>query len=406
MIAQSSIERIKDYPIYDVLQHYIPDLKKAGSSYRACSPFSGEKTPSFYVVPSKNIYKCFSSGKGGSAINFVMEKFALSYPDAIKDIAGKVGERIEFDEVSTEEQKQKVHHKEVLYKINEAAARKYAEELNKIIPITETNNEQPPTDNEIFADLIIKRQYTPDTIVQWQIGYAPGNTSDYAPAQWKFLTDLIGAKHYGEALELGLIVTKNGTTYDTFRHRIMFPIHNDMGRVVGFGGRRPKEDAYNAKYINSPGSEVYVKEKTLFGLNHAAKAIRETGYAFLMEGYTDVISFHQAGYDVAVGTCGTALTVEQCKLLRRYTQKVVMFGDGDNAGQTAMLRNIDMLVQHGFEVAIVPMPIFDDGRKVDPDDLTRMFKKADISSETQDVSKKVVKKAPAKPVKKPKPKKK
>lgn len=412
MISQSSIERIKDYNVYDVLQHYIPDLKKVGANYRACSPFSGEKTPSFYIVPSKNIFKCFSSGKGGSAITFVMEKYSMSYPDAIKDIASKVGERLEYDEVSTEEQKTKLQHKEVLYKINEAAARKFVEEIKKLVPLSETTSEQP-IDNEIYADLVTKRNYTPDTIIQWQIGYAPGNTPDYAPVQWKFLTDLIGAKHYGEALELGLIVTKNGTTYDAFRHRIMFPIHNEHGRIIGFGGRRPKEDAYNAKYLNSPSSEVYVKEKTLFGLHHAAKAIRESGYAFLMEGYTDVISFHQAGYNVSVSTCGTALTVEQCKLLRKYTQKVVLFRDGDKAGQDAMLRDIDLLVAHGIETWVVPMPVFDDGRKVDPDDITRMFNKQEVKAEspiesatTEKPVKKVAKKVTVKKVvKNSKPKK-
>lgn len=370
MISQSTIERVKDLPAHTVISHYV-DLKKAGANWRGLSPWSQEKTPSFYVVPSKNIFKDFSSGKGGSAITFVMEKTGLSFPDAIKEIADKCGERIEYDELSQEDQDLALD-KDLLHKLNEAAAKQYAEQLAKLLAQRSSDLEavHPATDE------MVKRKFTISTIIQWQIGYAPGETGgEFKPTKWRFLADLIDDTNYKGALEIGLIQTKAGHTYDTYRHRVIYPIHNHQGRIVGFGGRALQEDTFNAKYINSPDSKIYKKDQVLFGLHFAHKAIHDAGYAYLTEGYTDVISFHQAGYTCTVGTCGTALTESQCKLLRRYTGKVVLFYDGDKAGQAATLRAIDMLVAHGFEVGVVPMPEFEDGRKVDPDEMTRIFNK-------------------------------
>lgn len=381
-LTQSTIERVLDADIVEVVKHYIPELKKNGSGWKAKSPFTEENTPSFNVAPSKNIFKCFSSGKGGGPVKFVMEKENVGFFDAIKLVAEIVNERLEYEDLPAN-YKEETDHRETLYKINEAAARKYVEQLSPSLL-------ERGSGGEVALSELKKRGYTPDTIIQWQLGYAPGDTAGYQPNQWKFITNLVGDKSYAGALEVGLINTKNGHTYDVFRHRVMYPIHDHTGRVVSFGGRAlestlkatpsPLERGQGgevftpAKYLNGKDSKIYHKETVLYGLYYAAKKIRACGFAYLTEGYTDVISMHQAGYDCTIGTCGTALTPQQCKLLKRYTSKAVLFYDGDDAGQKATLRAIDLLTAEGFETSVVPMPVFDDGRKVDPDDLTRMFK--------------------------------
>jgi DNA primase len=392
-ISQSTIERVHDAPILDVVRTYIHDLKKNGTTgYKAISPWSNEKTASFYVVPGKNIFKDFSSGKGGGPVRFVMEKEQCTYYEAVHKVANICNEVVEYDNVP-DNYKEETDHREALYKINEAAARKYAEQLKRSMVDQSIVDGETTIDHRlstIIQSELTKRQYTQDTIIQFQLGYAPGDTAGYQPNQWKFITALAGDKSYQTALEAGLINTKNGHTYDVFRHRLMFPIHNTQGRIVSFGGRAlpttveaspslsergPGGEVFKpAKYLNGSESKIFHKESILYGLYFATKAIRDCGYAYLMEGYTDVISFHQAGYNNAVATCGTALTPKQCELLKRYCKKVVLFRDGDDAGERAALRDIDLLVQHGFEVSIVPMPEFEDGRKVDPDDLVRMFK--------------------------------
>ncbi len=366
-ISPSSIDRIKDLPVADVIGRYI-ELKKNGSGFKALSPFNDEKSPSFYVHPAKGIFKCFSSGKGGDAIAFVMEYCNMGYIDAIKDIAQKCGERIEY-ETPTPEAKEQADQREVLYKLNLATARQYTKQLHDLI--NQRANDLS-FDHPALTE-IVKRKFSFDTLATWQIGYAP------QPEQWNFLTDLIGDKNFASAIELGLIKHKEqtGKRYDTWRNRLMFPIHNNQGRVVGFGGRALKEDQYNAKYQNSGESKIYKKDNVLYGLHLAIESIRKVGYVNLMEGYTDVISFHQAGYSNTVGTCGTALSEAQCTLLKKYCSKVVIFPDDDpnKAGEKSALRSIDLLMRHGFETAIVPMPHVE-GKKVDPDELTRICKPA------------------------------
>lgn len=380
-ITQSTIERVLDAAIYDVVNSYSDiELKKNGpTGYKAISPWGKEKTPSFYVVPGKNIFKDFSSGKGGGPVKFVMEKEQCGFYEAVHKVASIIGERVEYDALP-DNHKEVTDHRESLYRINEAAARKYVEQLR-----------QSTVDSPQWTELQ-KRCYTEHTIVQWQLGYAPGDTAGYQPNQWKFITNLAGDKSYQAAIDARLINTKNGHTYDVFRHRLIYPIHDHRGRIVSFGGRALEstvkatpslsergqggEVFTPAKYLNGADSIIFKKENVLFGLHFASKAIRACGYAYITEGYTDVISMHEAGYNNTVGTCGTALTHHQCELLKRYCKKATLFYDGDGPGQKATLRAIDMLVQHGFEVSVVPMPVFDDGRKVDPDDLTRMFKPA------------------------------
>lgn len=357
MLSPSTIEAVKDLAIDQVIGKYVT-LKPMGSTQtlRAPSPFTEEKTPSFFVVANKGFFKCFSSGKGGDHITFVIEKFGLTYVDAIKMLCKDFGIEIKYEENGhPAEYYDKI---ELLYKINHATANRYAEQLKKIFdwPLDRSDDDQ--WRQEVFAELIDRRKFTHDTIVQWQIGFAPGHTgSDFTPDKWNFLSQTLVLKGYHEhGVELGLIQTKNGSNYDTFRNRIVYPIKDHHGRYVSFGGRSLKPDTYNPKYLNGNSSPIYDKSKVLYGLNYADAAIRKAGYVNLMEGYTDVISFHQAGITNTVGTCGTSLTEDQCKLLRKYTNKAVLFYDGDEAGQNASMRAIDLLMQQGFMTSIVPMP--------------------------------------------------
>jgi DNA primase len=344
MISPSTIDRVRDLSIVDVVGKYV-DIKKVGANYRGTSPFTNEKTPSFYVVPSKNIFKDFSSGKGGDCVKFVMEKEGLNYPDAIKTLCGIFNIQIDYE--SNGHAKEYYDEVETLYKINDATANLYAKQLLEI-----------DGGHPAFSELINKRRFSPDTLLQWQIGFAPGEVSDdYTPSKWNFLSQVMISKgYYQQGVDLGLIKTKNDVNYDTFRSRIIFPIVDHAGRTVGFGGRAIKPDSVNAKYINSPESKIFNKSRVLFGLHFAAQSIRKKGYANLMEGYTDVISFHQAGQINTVGTCGTALTDEQVKLLRKYTNKAVLIYDPDEAGQNAAAKSINILNGQGFQISVVPMP--------------------------------------------------
>ncbi|MFO0414925.1 MAG: DNA primase [Pseudomonadota bacterium] len=344
MIAQSTIERIREADIYSVVSHFV-ELKKSGANYKGKSPFTNEKTPSFYVTPAKNIFKCFSSGNGGDAIRFVMLHENCGYVEAIEKIASIIGERIEYERPATDEEKARYTEEELLYKINAAAAKQYAQAL-----------QQPGIDanHPAFISLINRRRFSPDTILQWQIGYAPD--------QWDFLTQTLKEKALVDpGKKLALVKEKDGKVFDSFRHRIVFPIHDHKGRIAGFGAgilphsKTNYEDA--PKYLNSSDSAIYAKSSLLFGLHFAIHAIRKVGYAFLMEGYTDVISFHQAGYNNAVGTCGTALTPQQATLLKKYTAKVVIVGDPDHAGQEAVVRAIPILLSVGFEITVMSCPM-------------------------------------------------
>lgn len=337
MIKSETIDKIKALTIYEVLSHYVADLKRSGATYCAKSPFTNEKTASFYVVPSKNIFKCFSSGYGGDAVFFVMQLRGMSWIDAIKDIAGTCGIPIEYEESETPTQDQET--REELYKINQATAQRYINALHNI------DGTHPA-----FSELVNKRQFTPDTFIQWQIGWAPD--------EWQFLTAILKEKALIKpAKELGLVREKEQRIYDAFRSRVMFPIHNHQGRVVGFGGRALAHDSNTPKYLNSSESILFDKKKVLYGLHYAIASIRTRGYANLVEGYTDVISYHQAGQTNTVGTCGTSLTDDQCLLLKKYTNKVVLFPDPDAAGERSALRSMDLLMKYKFEVAIVPLPV-------------------------------------------------
>lgn len=353
MISRNTIDAIQQLPIKDVVdKFYKGDLKRMGSSYRGHSPWSDEKTPSFYVVPAKNIFKDFSSGHGGGAVNFVMLTQNLSYPIAVKEIAKEFSIKIEED--ANGHDPKEAESIEELYKINRSAARKYNEVLwNKL------NQSFCDFDDKELLKTIFRRWFTEETICQWQIGYAPKS--------YDFLYSIAKEKALCEpCLELGLL-RKKDNIYDSFRHRIIFPIHDERGRIVGFGGRRLNEED-NPKYLNSSESRIFIKSKVLYGLHFAIHAIRKSGYARLVEGYTDVISMHQAGFTNTVGSCGTSLTTDQVKLLKRYTNKVIVIMDGDDPGQNAADRCIDLFLDEGFQTDLVPLP---EGK--DPDDFVRMF---------------------------------
>jgi DNA primase len=359
MISRNTIDQIRELSIVDVVGKYVT-LKKAGSTYKALSPFVNEKTPSFYVVPQKQIFKDFSTGKGGDCITFVMEHENLTYPLAVKAICRDFNITVEDDYEAPVQDPKEVDRIEMLYKINLATARKYAKLLYRM-------DGKHPLFN-VVADELIRREFSEETVIQWQIGYAPD--------EWRFLTDLLVPKgNYQYGIDLGLIRTKGERNYDAFRHRLIFPIQDERGRIVAFGGRHlngavaTKTQGDVIKYINSPESDIYHKSKTLYGLFHAIPGIRKAGFANVTEGYTDVISMHQAGFNNTIGTCGTSLTDEQITLLKRYTQKVVLVYDGDKAGIAASSRAINMFLAQGFEVDVLPLP---DGK--DPDDFVRMFK--------------------------------
>lgn len=360
MISRTTIDTVRMLPIKDVIGRYVTDLKPAGGSFRAKSPFTEEKTASFYVVPGKNIFKCFSSGKGGDAITFVMEHTGKKYIDAVIEICSDHSIPVERDN-SDIVSKDETDFTESLYIVNRSAVKNFTEQLHTIWPLNGS-----PTDHPLTEELT-RRGYSTDTIVEWNLGYAPD--------AWNFLSHkMVHAGFHKQGIELGLIKDKEGRTYDTFRHRLIFPIQDERGYVVAFGGRdlpgavhtKPADKV--PKYINSADSRIFKKSKVLYGLHHAIPCIRKAGYANLVEGYTDVISMHQAGLENTVGSCGTSLTADQCKLLKRYTDNVVIFFDGDAAGQAATERAGMLLIEEGFSVQNVVLP---EGK--DPHDFVKMF---------------------------------
>lgn len=355
MIDPTTIDQVKELNILDVIGKYVT-LKKSGANYVALSPFTDEKTPSFTVVPTKRFFNCFSSGKGGDHITFIIEKFGLTYVDAIKHLCKDFAIEIKYQENGhAPDYYDKI---KLLQKIVHSTANRYAEQLKQIFSWPLIRSETDKWRAVVYNELIERRQFTLNTICQWQIGYAPGNAgTTFTPDKWNFLSQILVLNgYYEQGLELGLIKTKDRTNYDAFRNRIIYPIIDHHGKYVSFGGRSLSPDTYNPKYLNGDNSPIYDKSKVLYGLCYADMAIRKAGFVNLMEGYTDVISFHQAGITNTVGTCGTSLTEDQCRLLRNYTNKAVLFYDGDEAGQNASERSIDLLMRHGFLTSIVPMP--------------------------------------------------
>lgn len=323
-------------------------LKKAGSNYKGLSPFSNERTPSFMVSPVKQIWKDFSSGKGGNAIAFLMEHEHFTYPEALRYLAKKYHIEIEETEISSEE-KEKANERESLYIVSEYAQKFFEETLT-----------QTEEGKAIGLTYFKERGFTPETIKKFRLGYSPN--------EWIAFTD--AALKNGYQLEFlektGLTIVKEDKKFDRFKGRVMFPIHSMSGRVLGFGGRILTQDKKAAKYLNSPESDIYHKSKILYGIYHAKQAIAKADNCYLVEGYTDVIQLHQKGIENVVASSGTALTPEQIRLINRLTPNITMLYDGDAAGLRASLRGVDLILEQGMNVRICTFP---EGE--DPDSFAR-----------------------------------
>ncbi|GAB4231078.1 MAG: DNA primase [Ekhidna sp.] len=338
MIHPSTIEEIKNrMDIVEVVSDFVT-LKRSGSSYKALSPFTNEKTPSFYVVPSKGIFKDFSSGKGGDAITFVMEVDGLSYVEALKYLAGKYGIEIKEEQQSDEALKAQ-NKRESLYIVLNYANDYFQKVLH-----------ESDEGKSIGLPYFKERGFTEATIKKFELGYSS--------EIWDGLLNEAVKDGYKKELlvEAGLIVEKESKSYDRFRSRVMFPIHNVSGKTIAFGGRKLSSTDKSAKYINSPETELYHKSKVLYGMFQSKNAVRKEDNCYLVEGYTDVISMHQAGIENVVASSGTALTEDQVKLIRRYTENVTVIFDGDAAGVKASMRGIDLLLEGDLNVRAVALP--------------------------------------------------
>ncbi|WP_417600118.1 DNA primase [Owenweeksia hongkongensis] len=356
MISNESIDKIFETArIEEVIADFVT-LKKAGSSYKGLSPFVNEKTPSFIVSPAKQIYKDFSSGKGGNVVSFLMEHEHYSYPEALKWLAARYN--IEVEETGqTDEQKQKRSEKESLYLVNEFANRYFQDQLWK-----------SEEGKNIGVSYFKERGFTEETIKKFQLGYSPNEYEAFTKAAQK--------EQYSLEFLVKSGVTKegNGRTTDRFRGRVMFPILSHTGRVLGFGGRTLMKDAKIAKYLNSPESEIYHKSKTLYGIFQAKNELSKQDNCLLVEGYTDVISLNQAGVKNVVASSGTSLTKDQIVLIKRYTKNVTILYDGDSAGIKASLRGIDMILEEGLNVQVL---LFPDGE--DPDSFAKKVSSTELT---------------------------
>ncbi|MBT8385645.1 MAG: DNA primase [Bacteroidia bacterium] len=348
MITRNTIDKVFETArVEEVIGDFV-QLKKAGSNFKGLSPFADEKTPSFMVSPVKQIWKDFSSGKGGNAISFLMEHEHYSYPEAIRYLAKKYNIEVEETEQS-DEQKKQTNERESMYLVSEYARNYFHDTLLK-----------SEKGKAIGLSYFKERGYSDATIKKFELGYALD--------QWDVFTNQALAKGYQlEYLEkTGLTIVKEDKQFDRFKGRVIFPIHSMSGRVLGFGGRILTSDKKAAKYVNSPESEIYHKSKVLYGIYHAKKDVAKEDNCYLVEGYTDVISFDQAGIHNVVASSGTALTPDQIRLISRLTPNITVLFDGDPAGIRASLRGIDLILEQGMNVKVVAFP---DGE--DPDSFAK-----------------------------------
>lgn len=337
-------ELVARNPIEEVVGQYV-NLKRSGANMFGLCPFHGEKTASFSVAPDKGIYYCFGCHKGGGVINFEMEIEGLSYPDAVRALAKRVGMEVPEDE----QYQSRYRQQERLWALHKEAARFFHSKLHE-------------PQGAAALQYALNRGMSKATIINFGIGYAPDSWSD--------LVDILRKKGYTdeELIASGLVTVskKSGNLFDRFRDRLMFPIIDVRGNVIGFGGRIMKKDDNAAKYLNSPETLIFNKRKNLFGLNMAKKS--KLGYLILVEGYMDAIALHQYGFDCAVASLGTSLTEEHAVLLSKYTEQVVLIYDGDEAGQRAAQRAIPMLEKAGLQVKVLRMK---DAK--DPDEFLKKF---------------------------------
>lgn len=352
MIHKSTIDAVFDTArLEEVIGDFV-QLKKSGSNFKGLSPFTDERTPSFMVSPVKQIWKDFSSGKGGNVIAFLMEHEHFSYPEAIRYLAKKYNIEIEETE-QNDEQKAVANTRESMYLVSSFALSFFQDSL------WETTQGKA-----IGLSYFKERGFTAETIRDFQLGYSPD--------AWSALTDAaLKAGYQLDYLEkTGLTIVKEQKKFDRFKGRVMFPIHSMSGRVLGFGGRILTQDNKAAKYMNSPESEIYNKSKVLYGLYQAKQSIAKEDNCFLVEGYTDVIQMHQCGVKNVVSSSGTALTAEQIRLVRRLTPNITVLFDGDAAGLRASLRGIDLILEAGMNVRVCSFP-----KGEDPDSFARAHTK-------------------------------
>ena len=359
MISQSTIDSVFETArVEEVIGDFV-QLKRAGSNMKGLSPFSNEKSPSFMVSPVKQIWKDFSTGKGGNSVSFLMEHEHFTFPEAIRYLAKKYNIEIE-ETVSSDEDKAVANEKESMYLVSEFAQKYFQNTL------WETEEGKA-----IGFTYFKERGFTNDTIKKFGLGYSPN--------QWDaFTKEALGKAYKLEYLEkTGLTIVGEDKQFDRFKARVMFPIQSMSGRVVGFGGRILTNDKKAAKYLNSPESEIYHKSNVLYGIFHAKQAIAKQDNCYLVEGYTDVIQMHQAGIENVVSSSGTALTPNQIRLINRLTKNITVLFDGDAAGLRASIRGIDLILEEGMNVKVCTFPDGDDpdsfAKKTPYEDLIKYF---------------------------------
>lgn len=351
MIDRPTVDRILEAAnIVDVISEYV-SLRKAGTSYKGLCPFHDDRTPSFSVSPAKGVYKCFSCGEAGNVVNFIMKHDQMTYPEALKVLAKKYGIEVKERELTTEE-KQLENERESMFLVNEWAAKYFQNILHNHVD-----------GKAIGLQYFRNRGFRDDIIEKFQLGFC-------LPGKQEFANTALKAGYKAEFLvKTGLCFEReNGELADRFNGRVIFPWLNVSGKVIAFGGRLldSRTKGISQKYVNSPGSEIYQKDHALYGIYQAKKAIAKFDLVYMVEGYTDVVSMHQCGIENVVANSGTALSVYQIKLLRRFTSNIVLLYDGDEAGQHAALRGTDMLLSEGMNVKVLLLP---DGK--DPDELAR-----------------------------------
>ncbi|MHB1178564.1 MAG: DNA primase [Daejeonella sp.] len=365
MIPKETVDKIVETSrIEEVVGDFV-SLKRRGTSLIGLCPFHNEKTPSFHVSVGKGIYKCFGCGKGGDSIRFIMDHDKTTYPEALRYLANKYS--IEIAEVeNTPEEQANNNRRESLYIVSAWAAKFFQQQIF-----------ESEEGKSIGLSYFKERGFRDDIIKKFELGYSPD--------VWDAMTQGAISEGYNVQFleETGLTIRKdNDKFYDRFRGRVMFPIHSLTGRVLGFGGRTLKTDKAVPKYVNSPESDIYHKSNVLYGLSFAKKAIRDEDNCYLVEGYADVLSVYQAGIENVVASSGTSLTVEQIRLIKRFTENITILYDGDEAGIKASLRGLDMILEEGLNVKVV---LFPDGD--DPDSYVQKFGSAAFKTHIEESKK-------------------
>ena len=355
MISRSTIDRVFETArVEEVIGEFV-QLKKAGSNFKGLSPFTDEKSPSFMVSPVKQIWKDFSTGKGGNAVSFLMEHEHYSYPEAIKFLAKKYNIEIE-ETVRSDQEKEQMNERESMFLVSN-----FAKEYFHDILLNSTQGKA------IGLSYFKERGFSDDSIKKFDLGYCLDTWDSFTNEALKKGYDI---KYLAST---GVTIVRENKQFDRFKGRVMFPIHSMSGRILGFGGRTLSSDKKTAKYVNSPESDIYHKSKILYGIYQAKKEIAKQDNCYLVEGYTDVISFYQSGIENVVASSGTALTSDQIRLVHRLTKNITVLFDGDAAGIRASLRGIDLILEQGMNVKVVTFPDGDD-----PDSFAKKHSEASL----------------------------